>query len=80
MLVEKPSTWVGCLLGLRGEFAAQFLVAAGDDDGLQRLRHLVQFGEDFRDRPHAEAAAQHEQHRLVIAQTQGLADGAGVGL
>ena len=80
MLVAKPSTCVGCFRVLRGEFAAQFLVAAGDDHGLKRLRHLVQFGQDFRDRSHAEAAAQHQQHRQVVAQTEGFADGARVGL
>ena len=33
---------------VRGEFAAQFLVAAGDDQRSETgLRHLVQFGQDF---------------------------------
>ncbi len=47
----------GMLAILRGQFAAQFFVATGDDDGLKRTGHLVQFRQNFRDRSHAESAA-----------------------
>ena len=57
----------GMLVILRGKFTAEFFIATGDDNGLKRLRHLVEFRENFRHRSHPKAAAQHEQHRQVIS-------------
>ena len=52
-----------------GQFAAQFLIPPGHDQGLKIALHFVERGKDFRHRPHSKSAAQHQQHRQVIAQT-----------
>ena len=70
----------GVLAIVDGEFAPELFVATGDDDGLELAGDLVKLMQNFRDRAHAETAAEDEQNRLVIAQAVMFADRLGIRL
>ena len=60
----------GMLAILRGEFAPQLFVPAANNHGLKLAAPPCPVPSEFSDRPHAETATQHQQHRQIIAQAE----------